>query len=116
MTAFLMIFCAIAHRCIGIHQGRTRKKGENAALSGTFKLVFIRLCRILNNSNFPSAKTLDAICRALEITEKELFAGFSTYKLSAQEFILLKCFRQLPDFKKIALLQFLSSENNLPHK
>ena len=74
------------------------------------------LSRILNNSNFPSAKTLDAICRALEITEKELFTGFSTYKLSAQEFILLKCFRQLPDFKKIALLQFLSSENNLSHK
>lgn len=74
------------------------------------------LSRILNNSNFPSAKTLSAICRALEITEKELFAGFSTYKLSAQEFILLKYFRQLPDFKKIALLQFLSSEENSPHK
>ena len=64
--------------------------------------------RILNNSNFPSVKTLDVICRASEITEKELFAGFSTYKLSAQEFILLKYFRQLPDSKKIALLQFLA--------
>ncbi len=74
------------------------------------------LSRILNNSNFPSEKTLGAICRALEITEKDLFAGFSTYKLSAQEFILLKYFRQLPDFKKIALLQFLRSEENLPHK
>lgn len=74
------------------------------------------LSRILNNSNFPSAKTLGAICCALEITEKDLFAGFSTYKLSAQEFILLKYFRQLPDFKKIALLQFLRSEENLPHK
>ena len=59
----------------------------------------------------PSIKTLKCIIKGLGVTEEEFFLGYSTYKLSSQEFLLLQNFRKLSQFKQLSLLHFLSCED-----
>ena len=82
--------------------------GELETKSGLCKSS---ISHIINDKTAnPSIKTLKRIIDTLNITEEEFFLGYSTYKLSSREFLLLQSFRKLSEYKQVALLHFLTCD------